>query len=256
MSVEVETRIDGDPAAPPLLLSNSLGAELEMWDEQIGALSQAFRVLRYNRRGHGRSPAAPGPYSIEDLAGDVIALLDGHEIERASFAGISIGGMVGLWLAINEPERIERLAVCSAAAHLPPPEMWAERAALVRREGTSAVAEATLERWFTPGFRERRAERVDQIRAMLLRTDADAYAACCEALGASDLRDELGAIGAPTLIIRAEQDPSIPAEQAQLLADSIPDARLLTLPEGQHLVNVECPDAVNGPLIEHLARSA
>ena len=251
MSVEVEHRFDGDPAAPPVVLSNSLGAEMGMWDEQMPELAKRFRVLRYDARGHGHSPAPAGSYSIEDLARDVLTVLDRNEIERASFAGVSLGGMVGQWLAINAPGRIERLALCSTSAHLPPPENWADRAATVRSEGMRAVAEATVGRWLSPGFHERHPTRVEEIRQMLLRTDPESYAACCEAIAGHDLRAELGSIEAPTLVISAAGDPSMPPEHARLLADSIPGARLLALTEGQHLVNVERPGEVTPALVEH-----
>ena len=253
MSVELEHRFEGDPAAPPVLLASSLGAEMGIWDEQVSALSEGLRLLRFNARGHGSSPAPPGPYSIEELAGDVIALLDQHQIERAGFAGISLGGMIGLRLAIDAPSRIERLAICSSTPWGGPAEPWRERAATVRAQGMAALAEATLERWFGPEFHRDRPERVDEIRAMLLRTDPEAYAGCCEAIAGHDVRRRLGEIEAPTLVITAAGDPTMSPEIERTLADGIAGARLLALPEGQHLVNVERPGDVNGPLLEHLA---
>jgi 3-oxoadipate enol-lactonase len=253
MGAELQHRFDGDPGGEPLLLANSLGAELGMWDEQIPALSERFRVLRYDQRGHGGSPAPPGPYSIEDLGRDALVLLDREDIERTGFAGVSLGGMVGLWLAINAPERIARLAICSSTAGGGPAEPWIERAATVRDQGIGALVEATLERWFTPEFRESHPERIGQIRAMLLGTDPEGYAGCCEAIGGHDLRDRLGEIAAPTLVITAADDPSIGSQQGELLAERIPEARLVALAAGRHLVNVELPEDVNGPLLEHLA---
>jgi 3-oxoadipate enol-lactonase len=253
VSGELEHRFDGDPSGSPLMLANSLGAELGMWDEQMPAFAPSFRVLRYNHRGHGGSPAPPGPYSIESLARDALDLLDRHEIEQADFAGVSLGGMVGLWLAINAAQRIGRLVLCSTTAYGGGPEMWLERAATVREQGMSAVTEPTLERWFTAEFLSSHPDRVDQIRKMLLRTDPEGYAGCCEAIAEHDLRARLGDIVAPTLIITAAGDPSIVPEVGQLLADAIPKARLLALREGRHLVSLERADEVAGALLEHLS---
>jgi 3-oxoadipate enol-lactonase len=249
-------RFDGESGSAPLLLANSLGAELGMWDEQLPAFSGRMRVLRYNQRGHGGSEAPPGPYSIEDLARDAIELLDRNGIERTSFAGVSLGGMVGIWLATNAAERIERLVLCSTTAHAGAAGPWAERAATVREQGMGAVADATLERWFSPRFRESQAGRVEEVRGMLLGTDPQAYAGCCEAISAYDLRERLGEIAAPTLVITAADDPSIGPEQGALLAQRIPDAELLALPTGRHLINVERPQDVTGPMLEHLSGAA
>ena len=252
----LEHRFDGDPAAPPLLLASSLGAELGMWDEQVPALAGEFRVLRFNARGHGSSPAPAGPYSMKDLCGDVLTLLDEHEIERASFAGVSIGAMTGMHLAIEAPQRVDRLVICSSTPFGGPAEMWSERAATVRDQGMAALAETTLERWFSPEFHRGHPERVDEIRAMLLRTDPEAYAGCCEAIAGHDVRERLPEIEAPTLVISAAGDPSIDPEMSRELADRIPTATLLALAEGQHLVNVERPGDVTVPMLEHLrARS-
>lgn len=255
VEVDLEQRFDGRLGGAPLLLANSLAGELEMWDEQIPALAPDFRVLRYNQRGHGGSPAPSGSYEVDDLGRDAIALLDRNRIERASFAGNSLGGMVGIWLAINVPERIDRLVLCSTSAHVPPPERWLERATAVRDQGIEVVADATLERWFGPEFHRTRPARVEGFRAALLRTDPGAYAACCEAIARYDLRDGLAAISAPTLVITAADDPSIGPEHGRLLAAQIPGASLLALPAGRHLVNVELPAQVNGPLLEHLTAS-
>ena len=255
MSLDLVQRIDGDAEATPILLANSLGAELGMWDEQMTAFADRVRVLRYNQRGHGGSPAPAGPYSIEDLARDALDLLDRNGVERAGFAGVSLGGMVGLWLAVNAPERIDRLVLCSTTAFAGGGTAWEERAATVREGGMAAVADATLERWFTPEFHAERGDRVEDVRAMLLGTDPEAYAGCCEAIGGHDLRDRLGEVSAPTLVITAADDPSIGPEQGEQLAGGIPEGRLLALPEGRHLVNVERPENVTGPMLEHLVGS-
>ena len=169
MSVEVAHTLEGPDDAPVVVFSNSLGTTGLMWDAQAAALSDRFRVLRYGTRGHGGTPATPGPYTVGELAGDVIALLDRLELERVSFCGLSIGGMAAMWLGVNAPERIERLAICCTAMQLPPAEMWMERAAQVRAEGMESVVDATIERWFTPAFRERGPEVVERIRATVPR---------------------------------------------------------------------------------------
>jgi 3-oxoadipate enol-lactonase len=257
MSVAVSHRFDGPDEAPVVVLSNSLGTKLEIWDEQVASLAERFRVLRYDQRGHGDTPAPPGPYSIAELAGDVLGLLDRLELERVSFCGLSIGGMTGLWLAINAPERIERLALCSSSAHMPPREGWIERAATVRAEGIEAVADAALERWFTPEFGERRPDALARVRATLLTTSPEGYAGCCEAIAEHDLRAELGRIRAPTVAIVGADDPASPPEHARLIREAVPGARRVVVERGRHLVNVERAEAVTRELLAHLtAREA
>jgi 3-oxoadipate enol-lactonase len=160
------------------MLSNSLGTNLGMWDDQLPSLVDRFRVLRYDQRGHGRSPAPPGPYTIAELAGDALDLLDRLGLERVSFCGVSLGGMTGMWLAVNSPERLDRLALCCTSAYLPPRENWTERAETVRARGMEAVVDAALERWFTPALAERRPDAVERTRRALLNVSAEGYAGC------------------------------------------------------------------------------
>ena len=242
-------RLDGQHGAPPLMLCNSLGTTLEMWDPQVEALTTRFRLVRYDRRGHGRSPVPPGPYSIEDLGRDALDLLDDLGIERASFCGLSIGGMVGMWLASEAPERIDRLVLCSTAPTLPPPEQWLERAATVRADGVSAIADAALDRWFTPLAPESLRE---SFRAMLVGTPAEGYAGCCEALADLDLRDRLAAIGAATLVVTGEGDPVAPPETGEQLAASISGARHVTVAGARHITNAEQPSTFTQHVLAHL----
>ncbi|HST25467.1 MAG TPA: 3-oxoadipate enol-lactonase [Gaiellaceae bacterium] len=245
-------RFDGPEDAPVLLLSNSLGTTHAMWEPQLPAFAEHFRVLRYDRRGHGRSAVPPGPYSIPELAADVTELLDSLELERVSYCGLSIGGMDAMWNAVNAPERIDRLALCSTSPWMPPRELWDERAALVRAEGTAAVAHATMERWFSPEFRAAEPETVARVRAMVAETPAEGYAACCEAIREWDFREELGRISAPTLVLSAEDDPSTPPDHGRLIADGIPGAGFSVLPGAWHLANVEQPEAFTEAVLEHL----
>jgi 3-oxoadipate enol-lactonase len=246
--MEVEYTLEGPDDAPVVAFSNSLGTTGVMWDAQASALSRAFRVLRYNARGHGGTPAPPGPYTIEDLAGDVLDLLDRLELERVSFCGLSIGGMTGMWLGVHASERIDRLAICCTGMQLPTAEMWTERAALVRREGMDSVIDATMERWFTPGFPERSPEVVGRIREIFLSTDPEGYAGCCEALAEFDMRGRLEAITAPTLVIAGEDDPVGTPERAAAIGEEIEGSRVVVLPEARHLAAVEQADAVTREL--------
>ena len=236
-----------------LVLSNSLGTDMSMWDGLLPAPKGRFRVLRYDQRGHGRTPAPQGPYSIADLGGDVLGMLDRLGLERVSFCGLSLGGMTGLWLAVNAPERVERLALLCTAAHLPPREGWTDRAARVRADGIEPLVEASLERWFTP---EAGAETVERARQALRRVKPEGYAACCGAIADHDLRAELGKIRAPTLVIATVDDPSAPPEFGREIAEGIDGAELVVFEHGRHLVAAEHPDEVGHELVRHLGGSA
>ena len=189
---------------------------------------------------------------MADLAGDALDLLDRLGLERVSFCGVSLGGMTGMWLAINSPERLERLALCCTSAHLPPREGWADRAATVRAHGMEAVVEGALERWFTQELARRRPEAVERIRRGLLGARPEGYAGCCEAIGSLDLRAELGQIRAPTLVIAAADDPATPPEHGRRIADAVEGARLVVLDHGRHLAAVELADELAPALVAHL----
>ena len=242
-------RLDGPHGAPPLLLCNSLGTTLEMWDPQVPELTTQFQLVRYDQRGHGRSPVPRGPYSIEDLGRDALDLLDDLGIDRTSFCGLSIGGMVGMWLASEAPERIDRLVLCSSAPSLPPREQWLERAATVRANGVSAIADAAIDRWFTPLAPD---SLRDSFRTMLVETPAEGYAACCEALAGLDLSGRLAAIEAPTLVVTGEGDPVAPPETGEKLAASIPGARHVTVAGARHISNAEQPSTFTQHVLAHL----
>jgi 3-oxoadipate enol-lactonase len=250
---DVHHAFEGMPAADVVVLSNSLGTAMRMWQPQAEALARSHRVLRYDLRGHGRSPVPPPPYTLADLGADLLALLDRHDIRRASLCGVSLGGMVSMWVAAHAPERVGRVVLVSTSAHMPPPEAWSSRAAAVREGGMSVVTDTVLERWFTPEFQASDPEVVGGVRAQLLSTPREGYAACCEVVGAMDLRPDLGAIPAPTLVVSAARDPSTPPEHGRAVAAGIPGARFVELEHGAHLVNLETPDVVTGLLLEHLA---
>jgi 3-oxoadipate enol-lactonase len=253
----LEYQVTGPDDAHVVLLGGALGTTHTLWQAQVDVLSQRFRVVAYDHRGHGKSEVPPGPYAIADLGGDVLALLDDLGAERASYVGISLGGMVGLWLAANAPDRVERLVVMCAAAVSPVgSEPWDERAAQVRENGTAAVAEATLSRWFLPSYTEQRTDRFAQIERDLMDTPAEGYAACCEAIRDMDLSEGLAGITAPALVLAADSDQSIPAEHVLRVAGQIPGARFEVIEDAAHLVVVSHADRVNGLLLDHLAGSA
>jgi 3-oxoadipate enol-lactonase len=248
-------RIEGSDDAPVLLLGGSLGTTLEMWDPQVEGLEDSARMIRFDHRGHGRSPVPDGPYEVGDLGRDVVALMDRLGIERASYCGLSIGGMVGQWLAINAPERIERLVLICTTAHLPEAaSAYRERAAAVRAAGTAdVVADAVIARWFTTSWAAANPDTVARHRAMIAATAAEGYAACCEAIAGLDVRDALSSITAPTLVISGAEDPAIAPEHGRVIADAVPGARFELLDPGAHLVSVERAAAVNGLITEHLS---
>lgn len=251
-SVEVPYRIDGRADGPTLVLSNSLGSTMAMWDPQIEPLGKDFRLVRYDHRGHGSAPVPPGPYEIEDLGRDVLALMDRLGIDRAHVAGLSLGGMVGMWLAVNAPERIDRLVLLCTSAMLAEEHDWPDRERRVREGGTGAVADAVVGRWFTPGFAQRNPERFARMHAMMAGTPREGYAACCGAIGRMDQLPDLGRITAPTLVIAGADDPATPPPHAERIAAGIPGARLEVLDGAAHLANVERPETVTALMREHL----
>jgi 3-oxoadipate enol-lactonase len=250
--VDVAYTIDGPEDAPTVVLSNSLGSTPAMWDPQFPALAERFRVVRYDHRGHGRSPVPPAPYELANLGADVIALLDRLGLERVHWCGLSLGGMVGMWMAINAPARIDRLVLCCTSARLGPPEMWADRAATVRAQGVDAIADAGIERWLSPGFIEREPEMAAEIRAMLVATPAEGYAACCGVIERMDQVPELGEIRAATLVIAAEEDPATPPEHGALIASTVPGAQLAVVKDARHLATIEQPAAMTELILGHL----
>lgn len=253
--IEVEAEISGRADGPPVVLSNSLGSTRMMWDPQLPALEERFRVIRYDTRGHGFSPVPDGPYTIDDLADDLIGVLDRFDIERAHLVGLSLGGMTAMRVAARNPERVDRLALLCTATRIPPAANWTERAEIVRNRGVAAVAPAVIERWFTADYRAGHAEELAAYTAMIAATPAEGYAGCCEAIAKLDLREDLAAITAPTLAIAGANDPSTPPACLAEIADGVVNGRLLEVLNAAHLANAEQPGVVTPALIEHLEQS-
>ena len=236
-------RVDGPEDAPALVLSNSLGTTHELWDAQIAALVEHFRVLRYDQLGHGRSEVPPGPYTVEQLGRELLAVAP----ERFSFCGLSLGGAVGQWVAANAPEQVERLVLAGTSVDFGGRERWVDRAALAREAGLAELAAGTMERWFTPDF-----GGWVHWRDALEETPREGYAACCDAIRDWDFGAELGRIQAPTLVLVGDEDPATPPDDARRIADGIPDAKLVVIPQARHLVNVEQPEAFTAAVLDHL----
>lgn len=245
-------RFDGPRDAPILLLSNSLGTTLAMWEPQLPGFAEHFRVLRYDSRGHGGSDAPPGAYSIDRLGRDAVELLDLLGLGRVHFCGLSMGGMVGQWLGFRHPERIDRLVLANTAAFMGPPAAWERRIDLVSRLGTPSIADAVVERWFTPEYRTGEPDRVAQVRDMLLATSPIGYAGCCAAIRDMDLRPTSRLVRRPTRIVAGLRDPATPVGNAQELASQIEGSRLVTL-DAAHLSNLEQPNGFTSAVLEFLA---
>lgn len=252
--VTLNYALEGPADAPAIVFSSSLGAELGMWDAQAAALAPHFRVLRYDYRGHGGSSTPPAPYSLAALGGDVVGLLDHCGIARANYCGLSIGGLIGQWLALNAAERFDRFILCSTGAKLGTEESWNQRIEQVRAQGTAPSAASALERWFTRAFAEQHAEIVEAIRAQIERTRPEGYIGCIGALKDGDFRERLHEIRTPTLAIAGKSDRTTPPESLQFIAGRIPGAHYIEL-AGAHLCNVESAEGFNRALIHFLGEA-
>jgi 3-oxoadipate enol-lactonase/4-carboxymuconolactone decarboxylase len=250
---ELAVRIDGPPSAPVLVLSNSLGTSLDMWCAQIPALASHYRVVRYDQRGHGASSSPEGPYSIEELGRDVVDLLDVLGYERACIAGLSLGGMVAMWLAANEPHRVERTVLACTSPAMGPPGAWLERAATARSKGTGSLVETLLGRWFTSGFLVANPGIRRDFTRMLEETSDDGYASCCEAIAAMDQHSSLPAITAPTLVVAGAEDPVSAPAVALEMHRAIRGSSLFVIDRAAHLANVERPETFTAAMLAHLA---
>ena len=249
----IHVEVQGDERAPVLMLSNSLGTTHRMWDDQVQPFTEAFRLVRYDRRGHGQSGCPRGPYTMERLGRDVLAILDALRIERINWCGLSMGGMVGMWLGTMAPERIDKLILSNTAAYFADKAFWDDRTRTVREKGLAPIVAANMERWLTTDFRERSPQTVQRIRDMFLSTPPEGYIGCCEAIRDMDHREIIRNIAAPTLVIAGRHDPATTVEAAEFIRSHVPGA-VLTVLDAAHLSNVEQPhvyaDTVLGFLLQ------
>ena len=252
MSVALAYSVIGDRRKPTLVMSSSLGTTRAMWEPQH-ALQAEYSLLTYDHRGHGASPAPPGPYTVDELGADLIVLLDRLGIMSVSFCGLSLGGMVGLWLAAHHPERIDRLVVMCALARLEPSSRYIERATAVRAHGLAPIARDVVAHWFTAAYAARHENTLRTYATALTGMDAEGYASSCEAVAACDLRKAIGRIDASTLLVAGAEDPFVAPAAAVMFGASFREASVAVVPAAAHLVNVEQPDLVNRLLLDHLA---
>ena len=247
----IHAELEGPQSAPVLMLSNSLGTNLHMWDEQAGPLTRHFRLVRYDRRGHGKSGAPKGPYTMERLGRDVLGVLDGLGIQKINWCGLSMGGMVGMWLGANAANRVDKLILSNTSAHFPDPTTWDTRIKMVRDVGLAGMVDANMERWFTKDFRERAPQTIAKMREMFVATDIEGYIGCGEAIRDMDHRSLLPKITVPTLVIAGRRDPATTLEAGEYIKDHVPGARIAVL-EAAHISNLEQPQAYTDTMLEFL----
>jgi 3-oxoadipate enol-lactonase len=245
--------VEGRDGGPTLMLSNSLGSTMQMWEPQMNAFTQLFRVVRYDRRGHGKSGVPPGPYSMERFGRDVIAILDDLNIEKVHWCGLSMGGMVGQWLGANAPERTGKIVLANTACYYPDPANWLNRIKVVKDGGLAAIADAVIANWFTADFRERELQVTANMKAMMVATPVAGYIACCEALSTLDQRALLPDIKSPTLVIAGRHDMSTTVAAGEMIRSGIPNANM-TLLDAAHISNVEQPHAFTEAVVGFLTQ--
>ena len=246
-------RLDGAADAPVLALPSSLGTSTELWTQNVGYLSERFRILRFDQRGHGGSEAPPGPYSLGDLGRDFIGLLDELEVERVTLCGLSLGGATAMWVAAEAPERIDRLILACTSARFGEPAQWVERAETVRSAGLETIAEKVVARWFTADVEP---ETLAAFRSLLVSTPVEGYAGSCEALAGWDFRARLGEIRADTLVIAGAEDAVAPLRDSELLVERIQHARLIVVEQAAHLANVEQPESFANVVLDAVPEAA
>jgi 3-oxoadipate enol-lactonase len=243
--------IEGPENAPVLMLSNSLGTTHAMWQPQLEAFKEHFKLVRFDRRGHGGSGVPKGPYTMEGLARDALAVLDGLGLKKVNWCGLSMGGMEGMWLGANAPERFERIVLCNTSSHFPDRKMWDDRLRFARQNGLAAMVGANMERWFTTGFREREPKTIAWMSEMFVATPLEGYIACGEAVRDMDHRALLPNIKVPTLVIAGRHDPATTLQAGEYLRDHIPGVAFTVL-EAAHISNVEQPAAFSHAVLEFL----
>jgi 3-oxoadipate enol-lactonase len=248
---QIYLEIEGSETAPALMLSNSLGTNLQMWDEQMPAFAEHFRVIRYDRRGHGQSDVPAGPYSMERFGRDVIAVLDALGVEKTNWCGLSMGGMVGQWLGANAPARVEKLVLSNTNYNYADKTPWNDRIKFVREKGLEALVDANMQRWFTEGFRARAPEVVSRMKTMFTATDPAGYIACCEAIRDMNFGDSNPSVTAPTLVIVGSQDAATPPSAGEAIARQIKGADVVSL-DAAHISNMEQPKAYTEAVLNFL----
>ena len=236
----IHVEIEGPERAPILILSNSLGTTLHMWDPQMQAFAERFRLVRFDRRGHGKSGVPKGPYSMERLGRDVIGVLDGLGIAKINWCGLSMGGMVGMWLGANAANRVDKLILSNTSSFFSDPTMWDGRIKLVREKGLEGIVDANMERWFTKGFRDSAPEAIARMKTMFCATNVEGYIGCGYAIRDMDHRPLLPKISAPTLVIAGRHDPATTLEAGEYIKQHIPGATIAVL-EAAHISNMEQP---------------
>jgi 3-oxoadipate enol-lactonase len=247
----LHVEIEGRKGAPVLMLSNSLGTNFTMWDDQAAEFAKHFRLIRYDRRGHGRSGVPDGPYSMERLGRDALAILDADGIVKTNWCGLSMGGMVGQWLGANAPARIEKLILSNTTDYYPDKTPWQDRIAFVRQNGLGKLVDANMQRWFTDGFRASRPDVIVRMKAMFVATDPKGYIACCEAIRDMDFRQSNPRITAPTLVIVGAKDPATPPSAGEAIAKQIPGAKVASI-DAAHIANMERPEVYTRTVLEFL----
>lgn len=253
-TVELSHREQGPPDAPVVVLGPSLGTTLAMWDELADALARSYRVVRYDTRGHGGSSVPDGPYTVDGLASDVLALADSLGVERFAFVGLSLGGVIGQTIAANHPDRLTALVLACTGPSFGDPDAWRERAARVRQEGMAWLVEPTKGRWFTSGFVDARPEEAERLLDMIASVPPEGYAGCCDAIATCDMLPRLAEIKAPTRVIVGADDPVSPPSVGQALSDGIATCDLVVIEDAAHIANVAQPARFNGAVLEHLRR--
>lgn len=249
---ELYYEVSGLDSGPALVFSNSLGTNLHMWDVQAEALADTYRIIRYDSRGHGQSAAPAGDYTMDELGGDLVALLDHLGVDRFRYCGLSKGGMVGQWIGTHIGDRIKRLILSNTSSHMGPAELWDDRIRAVMSKGMEAMTEAVIDRWFTKGFQVSNPGDVDVVRTMLLTTPPQGYAGCSAAIRDMNQTETIRAINVPTLVIAGAEDPATPPDHARIIAENIPGAKLHIIENAAHLSNIEQPGEYNATIAEFL----
>ena len=246
-NARIRYEVTGAEPAPTLVFSNSLGTDLAMWDPQAAALNRDFHIVRYDTRGHGQSSVTPGPYTIDQLADDVKALLDHLKLDRVYFCGLSMGGMTAMSLALRAPQRLHKIVLCSTAPKIGTAETWDTRIDTVCKGGMAAVVDGVLQRWYTSEFRSSAPQAIESTRQTLLKTSVEGYVACCAAVRDADMREAIAGIRVPTLVIVGSHDPVTTPADGSFMEQRIAGARYCELPAA-HLSNIEAAAAFTNEL--------